>query len=87
MKSRTSLGFWQHFELLPAKAQEHARESYKLWQDNPNHPSLHFKKVSRREPIYSVRVGLHYRSLGLRDGDVVTWYWIGTHAEYDRLLK
>ena len=87
MMSRTTAGFWQRFDLLPVEEQEHARDAYELWQNNPYHPSLHFKRVSRREPIYSVRIGLHYRSLGLRDGDTITWYWIETHAEYDRMLK
>jgi hypothetical protein len=87
VKSKTTAGFWRLFELLPFDEQDRARQTYQLWQDNPNHPSLHFKKVSRREPVYSVRIGLRFRSLGLRDGDVVTWYWIGTHAEYDKLLK
>jgi len=36
--------------------------------------------------IYSVRVGLGYRALGAMAGDTVTWFWIGSHAEYDKLL-
>jgi hypothetical protein len=87
VKSQTTRAFWEQFDSLPAEEQEHAREAYQRWQDNPGHPSLHFKRVSRRQPIYSVRVGLNYRALGLRDGDTITWYWIGSHSEYDRLLK
>ena len=48
--------------------------------------SLHFKRVSRKKPLYSARVGLDYRVLGMMDGDTVTWFWIGHHDEYDRLL-
>ena len=66
--------------------QDRARQGYRLWQANPRHGSLRFKRVSRAQPIYSVRVGLNFRALGLLENDTITWYWIGTHNEYDRLL-
>ena len=53
----------------------------------PLPPGLRFKPVHPRDPIYSVRVGLHYRAVGVKDGDEIVWFWIGAHAEYDRLLK
>jgi hypothetical protein len=87
MKSQTNADFWDCFAQLPTDEQDRAREVYRLWQANPSHNSLHFKRVSRKYPIYSVRVGLNYRALGLRDGDTITWYWIGTHGEYDRSLR
>lgn len=37
--------------------------------------------------IYSARVGLGYRALAVRDGDDVVWFWIGTHADYDQLIR
>jgi hypothetical protein len=86
MNSQTTADFWHCFRQLPEEEQERAREVYRMWQANPRHNSLHLKRVSRKHPIYSIRVGLHYRSLGLRNGNTVTWYWIGTHGEYDRLL-
>jgi hypothetical protein len=52
---------------------------------DPKHPSLQFKKVHPSRPIYSVRISLNYRALGTKDGDTVVWFWIGSHAEYDRL--
>ena len=72
---------------LPREVQANPREAYRLFRDNPAHPSLQFKRVSTREPIYSARVGLHYRVLGLLDGDTIAWGWIGPHAEYDKILK
>ena len=42
--------------------------------------------MSDSEDIYSVRIGLGYRALGLLEGTVVTWFWIGSHADYDRIL-
>lgn len=55
--------------------------------ENPDHPGLQFKKVHATRPIYSARVGLGYRALAVRTGDVLVWFWIGTHGEYDRLLR
>lgn len=54
---------------------------------DPAHPSLQFKRVHAKEPIYSVRVGLGWRAVGVRSDDTVVWFWIGSHAEYDNLLS
>ncbi|MEO1631476.1 MAG: hypothetical protein AAFU38_11915, partial [Bacteroidota bacterium] len=59
---------------------------FKLLQENPSHPSLQFKKVGDRKQLWSVRVGLHYRALGMDKPEGVVWIWIGSHAEYDQIL-
>ncbi|MBO9325362.1 MAG: hypothetical protein J7463_08105 [Roseiflexus sp.] len=87
MKSQTTLSFWQHYRALPPEIRQRARQAYKLWRDNPAHPGLFFKRVKESQPVYSVRIGVGYRALGLLKGDTVTWFWIGTHDEYERLLK
>ena len=61
-----------------------ATRAYRIWEQDAFHPSLHFKKV--RGDVWSVRVGLHYRALGSFHGEQIVWVWIGTHAEYDKLL-
>ena len=75
------------FDELPEDVKEKARRSYRFWRRNPNHPSLQSKKVHTREPIYSVRVGIGWRVLGLREDAAIYWFWIGRHAEYERLLR
>ncbi len=87
MKSILTDDFIVAFRALPSSVQEQARKSYRLWRINPTHPSLHFKRVHPREPLYSVRVGLGWRALGLRDEDTIAWIWIGSHSDYDRLIK
>jgi hypothetical protein len=67
--------------------QDQARLAYRLFRHNPQHPSARFKPVHPTRPIYSARVGLGYRALAVRDGDAVVWFWIGSHADYDHLLK
>jgi len=87
MKSQTTKTFWKHYRSLPPEIRQRSQQVYKLWRDNPAHPSLFFKRVRANQPLYSVRIGLAYRAVGLLKSDTVTWFWIGAHAEYDRLIK
>ena len=84
MRHFASPDFWTCFETLPLQVQELARKNYELLKKNPQHPSLHFKTVGRYR---SVRVGRHYRALGVEIPEGVLWFWIGSHAQYDRLLR
>lgn len=86
MRHFASPRFWQHFDALPDDVQQLARRCYALLRQNPMHPSLHFKPV-RAGRYRSVRVGLHYRALGVPVPDGVQWFWIGTHADYDALIR
>jgi hypothetical protein len=72
---------------LPARIQAQALRAYRLWSRDPQHPSLRFKQVHPSKPIYSVRIALGWRALGIREGDTMVWFWIGSHADYDRLVK
>jgi hypothetical protein len=83
MKHRASRRFWECYRALPPEVQRLADGNYALLKSDERHPSLQFKKVGR---FWSVRVGLHYRALGVEDGEDVVWFWIGHHAEYDRLI-
>lgn len=86
MRSRVNERFRKAFESLPEEIQRRARGAYARWEQDPAHPSLQFKKVHDRQPIYSVRVALGWRAIGILQGDDMIWFWIGSHAEYDRLL-
>jgi hypothetical protein len=67
--------------------QEKSKASYRLWSTDPAHPSLRFKKVHTTRPIYSVRIDLDWRAIGVLIGETVVWFWIGPHAEYEKLLR
>jgi len=86
VRSRATPRFWTAYRDLPPEIRELARKAYRLFREDARHPSLHFKKVHDRDPIYSVRVTLGYRALGLLEDEEIVWFWIGGHAEYDRLL-
>jgi hypothetical protein len=79
---KTHRRFWACYNGLPASVQQLAKEKYDLWKKDPYHPSLKFEE--RRDGICVVRVGNHYRAIGLREGEVVAWFWIGTHEAYNR---
>jgi hypothetical protein len=84
MKSSTTPKFWRAFAALPAGTQRAARKQYRLWLQNPRHPSLQFKPIGE---LWSVRVSQDYRALALMEGDTCFWIWIGTHDEYERILR
>ena len=84
MKHFASPDFWFHYRLLPETIQNLADKNFAFLKENPNHPSLRLKKVGF---YWSVRVGISYRALGKERKEGIVWVWIGTHAEYDRLIK
>jgi hypothetical protein len=86
VNSQITREFRQLFGQLPEAVRETTRKNYKLWKRNPQHPSLQFKRVHSSEPLYSVRVGIGWRVLGFLDNDTVTWFWIGSHDDYDKLI-
>lgn len=87
MKSRITRRFRKLFEPLPETVQQQARQSFSLWRSDPGHNSLKFKRVGTTAPYFSVRVGIHWRALGRLEGDTLVWFWIGSHAEYDRVIR
>lgn len=87
MKSHTTKRFRKAFAKLPKAIQERAQQAYQLWKQNNFSPGLHFKQVNDNPPVYSVRVGLSYRALGVKQGDSIIWFWIGSHEDYNNLLS
>jgi hypothetical protein len=87
MKSQTLPRFWALYRKLPQSVRQQAAKAYRVWRRNPEAAGLFFKRVGKTRPVYSVRVGEDYRALGLLHGDTVSWFWIGDHDEYERLLK
>ena len=87
MRSFAQRSFWDAYRNLPERVRRQARESYRFFASDPAHPSLDFKRVSRRRPVYAVRVSIDYRALGVMDQGDIVWFWIGPHHEYDKLLN
>jgi hypothetical protein len=83
MRHFASTAFWQAYAKLPDNVRAPADKNYALLKENPQHPSLHFKKVGR---LWSACVGRRYRALAVEEGDALVWFWIGSHADYDALI-
>lgn len=86
MKSETTAEFWKAYSELDIKLQKSARKAYSLWIDNPFHPSLRFKCVNSAENVWSVRISKGCHPLGIMTCDVVVWFWIGGHDDYEKNL-
>jgi hypothetical protein len=84
MTSSTTRSFRRRFDGLPSALQALARKQYRLWRDDPHHPSLHFKRVGE---YWSVRIGAGLRALSREKNGVLYWFWIGPHDEYLRLIR
>ena len=81
MRSHTTERFRKALEALPAQVQRQAKKAFEKWQRNPYHPSLRFKKIHSDKAIYSVRISLDYRALGVREKGQMIWFWIGSHVD------
>lgn len=84
MKHFASPRFWTCLDALPRPVRETAEKNFGLLKVNNRHPSLRFKKIGQ---YYSVRVGLTYRALGIAVPEGILWFWVGSHADYDALIK
>lgn len=81
---RTTDRFWKCFEKLPEPVQKVSQQNFQLLKIDPWHPSLHFKKVGK---LWSVRADISHRALAVEDGEDFIWSWIGTHDEYERMIR
>lgn len=87
MKSFTTDSFWRSYRSLPEAIRAQARKAYRLFRENPGHPSLQFKCVHPTEPIYSARITRDYRVVGFKEDDTIVWFWVGPHDEYLRIIR
>jgi hypothetical protein len=71
MNSVGSKRFWDCFDALPSQVQRQAEGAYRLWRADPHHPSVQYKRIPARLPIFSVRIGLHWRAVGVEKGDTI----------------
>ena len=86
---RANADFWNDYRTLPADIRSRADKQFALLKDNPQHPSLQFKKIGNRsgQEIWSVRVTLKYRALAVKLADEFVWFWIGEHNVYEALIS
>ena len=83
MRHRAAPAFWTRYRALPPSVRHLADRNFRFLERSPSHPSLSLKRVGR---FFSARVGLSHRALGVEAEDGILWFWIGSHADYDRML-
>lgn len=87
MNSQVTDDFLACFAKLPDAVKAQARKAYRRWREDASHPGLQFKRIHSREALYSVRISQGWRALGLVAGNTITWFWIGSHADYSRFIR
>ena len=86
MNSRTTQRFRKAFNGLPKEVQRQAKNAFQQFKKDPFYPSLRFKRVHSAKPVYSVRVNIDYRAVGIQEKNEMIWFWIGSHEDYEKLL-
>ncbi len=75
---------------LPERIRKALGKAIRIWSENPTHPSLRLhqlkdtKKGRHLPTSFTVSINMQYRAIYVMDGPTAVWYWIGTHAQYDR---
>ena len=87
MISHINLKWKKQYKQLPLEIRQIAKKQYKLFKESPYHSSLHFKRVHSNKPIFSARITLNYRTIGILTDNIIIWFWIGSHDEYERIIK
>jgi len=85
--SKVRPSFWRAYERLSPLVKARAKSAWQLFEQTPEHSSLHFKKLQAYENLWSVRISEQYRAVGVRNGETIEWIWIGTHNEFDNLFS
>jgi hypothetical protein len=84
-RHRAAHSFWKLYGNLPEDIRNPADENFTLLKADPRHPSLRFRHL--KDDMWSARVGMHFRAIALEEDGGFAWIWIGSHAEYDRLIR
>ena len=84
LEHRTTTSFWECYWQLPEGMRDRAEKQFALLHEHPNHPSVQLKPVGA---FWSARVTDSHRALAFREGSCFTWFWVGPHDEYERLLR
>ncbi|HEX6121889.1 MAG TPA: hypothetical protein VFY89_01955 [Ktedonobacterales bacterium] len=87
MKSETTDQFWALYRSLPAHIRKQAQQAYQHFVADPFHPGLNFEEVDKQRHLWSARISRSYRVLGYREHDTITWFWIGSHRAYEKLIN
>lgn len=79
--------YWDSFDDLPEDVKKLAEKNYKLWRESKNAPGLRFKQIHKTLPIYSFRVGMKHRTVGVETADnKIAWFWVGSFETFNETI-
>ncbi|MCW5934146.1 MAG: hypothetical protein KIT45_07585 [Fimbriimonadia bacterium] len=81
---KTTSRFWSDLSKLPKHIQDLAKQNFDILKENPMHPSLYFKQIGE---FWSVRIGINYRALAVKEEEDFIWVWIRIHDDYLRFIR
>lgn len=80
--------YWTHFDELPEDIKKLAQSNYRLWKENPGHPGLRFKQIHATRPVFSFRVGMKNRTVGVEVAEgKIAWFWVGSFSNFKALIN
>ncbi len=86
MRSVTTERFRKAYQHLPIGIKLKAKVAFSMWKESPRHPGLRFRKIHDQKEVFSVRIGISWRALGVKKGNTMIWFWIGSHEDYNNLI-
>ena len=76
--------FWSSYDRLPAEVRSQADKQFALLKRDSSHSSVRLKKIGR---FWSARVSQGTRALAVEHSGNLIWFWIGSHTEYEQIIK
>jgi hypothetical protein len=84
VSNHTTARFREMRDRLPEQVRRSAYAAFDIFKTNPDHPGLNFRKVGR---FWGISFANGYRALAVKDGEDLIWFFIGSHADYDKIKK
>ena len=84
MNSIATSNFWKLYRELPDSIRSASQEAFRNFRDDPAHPALSLERLRCDPDSWSVRITRNYRAVGVKAGNTMTWYWIGSHSDFEK---
>lgn len=83
MISRTSSRFWKCYRKLPKHIRKEARKA----KESILSKSSLQKGTFYPSNFFFAYISKDYPAVGIQQNNQIIWFWLGSHNDYDNLLK
>ena len=84
MNSHATADFWKLYHKLPESIRQSAQDAFRIFSNDPLHPALTMERLRCVSNYWSVRITRNYRAVGVKAGDDMNWFWIGSHSDFEK---